>query len=145
MNKSWKVGALLIGGLAFGAAPAMAAFPTYSGPWVVNFWQDDNRASVGTVCLNFTNSGSPPFGSSIGGTFNSPNVAGWNGSWVQQGDRIRWWGSLGSTATSSEGTLINPNLATGHYSHYQVPPGGVGGVSIGTWSAQPGTAGTAPC
>lgn len=142
MKCNWKVGALLIGGLVFGATPAMAVLPTFSGPWVVSFYQDDARSLVARACLNFTGGGSI-FGSP-GGTFTSPTFSGWTGTWVQTGDRVRWWGNLGSLSTSSEGTLINPALMTGYYLHYPVPSG-VTGPSIGTWEARPGTAGTAPC
>lgn len=143
MKCNWKVGYLLIGGLVFGATPAMA-LPTFTGPWVVDYWQDDARGSAGTQCLNFTVDAAGVFGSR-GGAFSSPSVSGWVGNWVQQGDRVRWWGRIGNNyATSSEGTLINPNIMTGHYLHYPLPGSGFG-PSIGTWSARPGTTGTAPC
>ncbi|MFQ4140900.1 hypothetical protein [Chlorogloeopsis sp. ULAP02] len=139
MNKAGKIGALLIGGLVFSAAPAMAAFPTFSDRWLVTYWQDDTRNQTLQACLNFTNNGGS-FGATIGGTFNSPTFANWTGSWVQQGDRVRWWGiySPTNTATSYEGTLINSNLATGYYLHYPTAAGVAGGTSIGTWSAQKG-------
>ncbi|MDM9381671.1 hypothetical protein QUB80_13260 [Chlorogloeopsis sp. ULAP01] len=149
MNKVGKIEALLIGGLVFSAAPAMAQLPTFSGPWVVKLWGDSTRAQVGIdYCLAFTKVAGGVAGSPDGGTFTSRNIANWNGQWVQQGDRIRWWGAIAKTvATNSEGTLINPNLATGYYLHYNLlDPGEANKVfSIGTWSAQPGTVGTFPC
>jgi hypothetical protein len=148
MKCNLKVGALLIGGLVFGATPAMAELPTFSGRWVVNFYQDDTRNRVVSSCYNFTGGGT--ISGSPGGTFTTAGDPNWGGSWVQTGDRVRWWGNTGNIATSAEGKLIYRELMTGYYLHYQVPrpqAGGPGNVppSIGTWEARPGTAGTPPC
>jgi hypothetical protein len=158
MKCNWKVGALLIGGFVFGATPAMAlTVPPPTGQWRVTYYNNDYRTTGPNYCVNYTTAGTPAPNTDASGTWSVPSGlpsgATWQGSWVQYGDHIKWWGSynqqggLSNYSTSHEGkyTYYNPGggggagagLITGHYQHYEQPGGG-GTNGNGTWSAQRG-------
>ena len=130
MKCKLRLGSLLIAGLVFGATPALA-LPILGGLWKFELFSNTtgsaDRSPVGSFCFNFAAAASPF--SDIGGTFSSPGVAGWNGSWIQQGDQIKIWGSIGTFATVYQGTLITADRMSGYYQHYTT--GGPGGAFSG--------------
>ena len=151
MKCNWKVGYLLIGGLVFSSTPAMA-LPALNGSWRITYYQDPNRNAPLTYCVAFTTATAATFiaGEPLSGTWQQAPGAtpDWRGSWLQQGDLVKWWGSANSNqyVTSHQGTVITssapgaaPNgLMTGQYQFYPIAGGGPagGGPEIGAWSAQ---------
>jgi hypothetical protein len=158
MKCNWKVGALLIGGLVFGATPAMAqTAPPPTGSWQITYYNDeDNRTTPSSpFCIAFTTATGGGAGVDPSGTWQATGLGGgntWQGSWRQKGDRLKWWGTYnGSTiqnySTSHEGMLITNTTAAaaptgymaGQHQHYQIAtPGGPAPNTryIGAWWAQ---------
>lgn len=154
MKCNWKVGPLLIGGLVFGATPAMAQIPSPSGSWQVNYYSDQNNRTApnGPWCVVFTTAANSVANAPLSGTWqvtNSPGGTTWQGSWLQQGDRLKWWGNysgVSNYSTSHEGMLITNSAAAatgymaGQHQHYQLTQPGGGPAAqppyIGAWWAQ---------
>lgn len=145
-----KIGCSLIGGLLLSSTPAMA-LPAVNGSWRITYYADPNRnAPAQTYCVAFTTTANSIANEPLSGTWQeAPGAAPtWRGSWVQQGDRVKWWGSVTNIqyVTSHQGTLITSSptgtatptgLMTGQYQFYSIQ-GGVGAAQpeVGTWSAQ---------
>lgn len=148
MKCKWKIGCSLIGGLVFSSTPAMA-LPALNGSWRITYYQDPNRNAPATYCVAFTTVANSIAGELSSGTWQeAPGAAPtWRGSWVQQGDQVKWWGSVTNIQyiTSHQGTLLTSSAAgaaasglmTGQYQFFSTA-GGVGASvpEVGVWSAQ---------
>ena len=148
MKCKWKIGCSLIGSLVFSSTPAMA-LPELNGSWQITYYPDPNRNQPATYCVAFTTVAGSVVGEPLSGTWQeAPGAAPtWRGNWIQQGDRVKWWGSVTNIqyVTSHEGTLITSSPVgsapvgsmTGQYQFYSIA-GGVGAAApeLGAWSAQ---------
>ncbi|HEY9631791.1 MAG TPA: hypothetical protein V6D14_00190 [Coleofasciculaceae cyanobacterium] len=132
MKRQLKVASLLIGGLMFGSAPAMAA-PDLSGTWQVTFYSEPNHSGGATQCIVFTPTGkilSEP----KSGTWQSPSFSGWKGEWIQEGDYVRWYGfTTGNLASDAHtGLMVSSTSMRGEFETF-VAPGKTS--NSGAWSA----------
>ncbi len=96
--------ALTVATFFVGMNAAMAASPV--GQWNVTFFFEPGLIQGATQGICFQ-----PDGSWFATTF-----AGWQGGWVQKGDRFRWYGTTGSTLTSTFGAFdSNGTIGGGEY------------------------------
>lgn len=131
MKRQWKAVGLMIGGIIFGSAPAMAA-PDLNGTWKLTFYSEPNHTTGATQCLVFTKTGTVA-GESNSGTWTSPSFSGWKGQWIQEGDHVRFFGFSGTVATSAHSALMASSTSmSGEFDHFR-SPGTVS--SSGAWSA----------
>jgi len=133
MKCKWKAGFLLMGGLVFSSAPAMALTPlTTGGNWQLVFFRDAGTAADRVFstqhCSTFTTTGlvsSEP----TSGTWKSTgpflgNVSvNLQGQWIQQGDHVTLFGySVQATpiAVTMDGFFVagNAGFMTGRYQNF---------------------------
>jgi hypothetical protein len=135
MQRTWKAGLLLAGGLMFSSLPAMAApVPSIVGSWRVTFYLEPNHTVGGTQCVTFVQN-PIQVGEPASGRWFSTTFPGWQGKWIQEADSVRWYGFTGSLATAeSSGFTASANLMTGEFIHF-FPTAGTTTSSSGAWSA----------
>ena len=113
--------ALTLATLLVGTNAAMAASPV--GLWQVQFFNEPVTA-FGTdqgICFE------------ADGTWFSTTFSGWQGTWFQKGDRVRWVGTTGAFLTSEFGAFDSTILFGGEYSSMVAATAATSGV--GVWSA----------
>jgi len=117
------------------AAPARA-FTTLNASWVIQYSLDPNGTPGGSACVNFF--GGTHSGNVVTGTWKSPTIAGWRGSWLVRGQHYQWYGSYadaqGNTfATYDVGDFINAtSTAETSVATYQVTRSGSYPIATGT-------------
>jgi hypothetical protein len=129
---------LMVGAVLALSAGAVWALPDLvPGPigstaqWSVQFYLEPNHSAGGIQCIVFTKTGLV-LGEPKSGTWTSPSFAGWRGSWIQEGDHVRWYGSTSASLGTAEfGALISAGLCTGEFAHFFTPGGGTS--SAGSW------------
>ncbi|MBW4621014.1 MAG: hypothetical protein KME17_16860 [Cyanosarcina radialis HA8281-LM2] len=135
MQRTWKAGLLLAGGLMFTSLPAMAApVPSIVGSWRVTFYLEPNHTVGASQCVTFVQN-PIQVGEPASGRWFSTTFPGWQGKWIQEADHVRWYGFTGSLATAeSTGFTASANLITGEFIHFSAA-NGVTTSSSGAWSA----------
>ena len=113
--------ALTLATLLAATNAAMAASPV--GLWDVQFFNEPEIA-FGTdqgICFE------------ADGTWFSPTFSGWQGTWFQKGDRVRWVGTTGAFLTSAFGAFDSTILFGGEYSSMFAATAATS--SVGVWHA----------
>lgn len=125
----------LIAALLAGAMPAAAKSPSTDGIWAVTFYLEPLRALGATQCVVFTTVPGLVGGAALSGTWTSPSSPGWEGEWIQVGDRLRWYGTVGQVATFETGDIEYRNSIGGDaFNHFDTSTGR--STSAGTWSGR---------
>jgi hypothetical protein len=120
MNLRHKI-ALTLATLLVGTNAAMAASPV--GLWDVQFFNEPAIA-FGTdqgICFE------------ADGTWFSTTFSGWQGTWFQKGDRVRWVGTTGAFLTSAFGEFDSTSSFGGEYSSMFAATAATS--SVGVWNA----------
>lgn len=132
MKLGWKTGLLLLGGIVFGAAPAIAV-PDFTGSWRFTFYSGPNRTTAATQCVVFKATGNIA-GQPKSGTWTSSTFSSWKGQWIQEGPVIHWYGTTGSSlATADQGEIVSPTSAAGSGESILVPSGTTS--TFASWTA----------
>jgi hypothetical protein len=132
MKIGWKSGLLLVGGIVFGVAPAMAV-PDFTGSWKFSFYLGSNRIATTTQCVVFKATNNV-LGQPKSGTWTSPTFPGWKGQWIQEGALIHWYGTTGSSLASAfKGEIVSSASAAGTGESILVPSGNAS--SFASWTA----------
>ena len=132
MKIGWKTGLLLLGGIVFGTAPAMAV-PDFTGSWKFSFYLGPNRTPGATQCVVFKATNNV-LGQPKSGTWTSPTFSSWKGQWIQEGALIHWYGTTGSSLASAlKGEIASPASAAGTGESILVPSGNAS--SFASWTA----------
>jgi hypothetical protein len=119
------VGAVLaVSAGAVWAAPDLVPGPIGStAQWQVQFFLEPNHSAGAVQCIVFRKTGGV-VGEPNSGTWSSPSFAGWQGQWIQEGDRVRWAGSTAVRLGTAEfGDMIVAGLCTGEFVHASTPSG----------------------
>jgi hypothetical protein len=127
------------------------ALPALNGSWQVSYFKDPERMPSSTYCFNFSTVANSIANEPLSGTWQEAATPSWQGNWIQQGDQVKWWGTIASLqyVTAHQGAVITlantpsvPGAAgvvgmTGHYQSFPVVGGpGIGSIDVGAWSAQ---------
>jgi hypothetical protein len=107
MNKFLVFGLALLASLVAGDRAAEANSPTLKGTWLVTASLEPGRNFGGTVCFVFTRTNAVLGVTRYSGTWEVPDEPG-GGQWVQLGDLVYWWGTVGDVA----GLALTGNLET---------------------------------
>ena len=95
--------------VSIGSALPASAATQLAASWAITYYANPMGVPYATVCVNFTKTGVSQGVSS--GTWTSPSISGWSGSYVQRGDHFSWYGTYAvngkSYATFDVGDLIN--------------------------------------
>jgi hypothetical protein len=92
--------------LIIAAGTAFAATPV--GQWNFTSYNDPNLKAGPLQGLCFV----------ADGTFYSTTFSGWNGQWIQIGDRIRFYGTTGVLSTAEFGQFISNTRFSGEFAHF---------------------------
>jgi len=88
-----------------------------AGAWNLLFFLEPNHTSGAKQCLVFSVTGGVD-GEPLSGTWFSPTFAGWNGTWIQEGDRVNLSGSTDAgLATWEDGEFNVKTQIAGQFQH----------------------------
>ena len=98
---------------------AQAASPSVVGNWNVTFFLEPTRGVGATQCIVFKLVPGTVAGVPTSGTWTSPTFPGWNGQWVQLGDKVRFFGVTSALATTEVGDVESrTNFGGGSFNHF---------------------------
>ena len=121
--------------VAFGFQASTASAQTVPGSWNVTFYLEPGHITGATHCVIFF-LGPVQVGEPVSGVWRATTFPGWNGSWIKEGDHIRWYGATDATVplgTAEWGLQARGTLMSGEFAHFSSSEGQTS--SSGAWVA----------